>query len=161
MVGSEASPAIIELSQNQGIFSGLRILGKARPSATAGRLQIDLNQLVARSGRTFPVKAVALDDAGALGLEAQVFSGKALALAGAMAASLVSGVAASQQTLTPTVLGFGEPKPTGRNALLQGVAQTAADQSHRFIEEATQEKPVLLVEPGALVAIYFEEEVRF
>jgi len=161
VVGGEVSPAIVALDNGQGVFPGLRVLGKARQSGTPGRLQIDFDRVVFRSGRVAAIKAGALDQAGAYGLEAQVFTGKALAVAGAMASSFISGLAASQQSTSPTAFGFSQVQPTGRNAILQGVAQTAADQSKRLIEESTQEKPVLVVEAVTPVSVYIDEEVRF
>ena len=107
-----------------------------------------------------PVKAVALDDTGAFGLQAQVFSGKAIAVAGAMASGFISGFAASQQGQTQTPFGFSQVQPTVRNSLLQGVAQTAADQSKRLIEDATKESPVLVVDAGTPVTGLTQEEVR-
>ncbi|OFZ56269.1 MAG: hypothetical protein A2428_15520 [Bdellovibrionales bacterium RIFOXYC1_FULL_54_43] len=161
VVGGEVSPAIVLLHNGQGLFSGLRVLGKARQSGTPGRLQIDFDRVIFRSGKVAMIKAGALDQAGAYGLEAQVFTGKALAVAGAMAASFVSGLAASQQSTSPTSFGFSQVQPTGRNAVLQGIAQTAADQSKRLIEESTQEKPVMVVEADTPVSVYVDEEVRF
>ena len=86
---------------------------------------------------------------------------KAWAIAGAMAGSFISGLASAQQTQSVSAFGFTQAQPTGRNALLQGVAQTAADQSRRFVEDSTAEKPVLVVEPGAEVSVLIQEEVRF
>jgi hypothetical protein len=161
VVSSESAPVVGLLDGGQGLFSALRVLGKARPSSTPGRLQIEWDRVVTRGGRTIAVHAVALDPEGALGLTAQVFSNKALAVTGALASSFISGLVASQQSMAPGALGFSETPPTGRNALLQGTAQTAADQSKRLLDEATQEKPVLIVEPGTAVTLYLEEEVRF
>jgi NADH:ubiquinone oxidoreductase subunit D len=98
---------------------------------------------------------------GAYGLEAKVFSSKALMLAGAIAGSFISGFAAAQQTQTTTAIGFQQTQPSMRNGILQGVAQTTADQSKRMIDEATAEKPVLVVEAGESVVAFFDEEVRY
>jgi hypothetical protein len=103
---------------------------------------------------------VALDTEGAFGLTAQVLNGKALAVAGAMASSFIAGLASGQQSQTTGPFGFSQTQPTGRNAILQGVAQTAADQSKRFIEETTSEKPVLVVEALTPVTVFVQEEVR-
>ena len=75
-----------------------------------------------------------------------------------MAASFLTGYASAQQTTSTNAFGFSETQATGRNALLQGVAQTAADQSKRMIEDATQEKPVLVVSPGTKLSIMFRED---
>lgn len=161
MVSGEDVPAIVELEEGQGTFSGLRALGRARLSGTEGRIAIEVSRIVSRGGRTFSVKGSVQDDSGAYGLQAQVLSSKAWATVGAIASSFISGLAASQQTMTPGGFGFQEVQPTGRNALLQGVGQTAADQSKRLIDQATQEKPILLAQSGTSVILYLEEEVRF
>lgn len=161
IVGPDGSPALIILDDQQGPLSSVRMMGMARQSGTSGRLTFELTKILTRPGRTVPVQATALDAAGAYGLEAQVFSGKALALGGAMASSFVSGLASAQQTQTINALGFGAPQTTGRNALLQGLAQTAADQSKRLIDEATAEKPVLVVEAETPIVVLVQEEVRF
>lgn len=161
VVGGESAPATVLLSDNQGLFSGLKVLGKARPGGTEDRLSIDFDRIITRQGTVIPVKAVAEDDAGAYGLEAQIFSSKALSVAGSIAASFISGAASLAQSQSPTAFGFSQTERTGRNAILQGVAQTGADQSKKLIEDATKEKPVLVVNAGAAVTLYVDEEVRF
>lgn len=161
VVGPEGSPAVIELGDGQGSFSGLRVLGQAKQATTEGRLLIDFDRVVFRSGKTLAVKAVALDQDGAFGLKAQVFSSKALMIAGAMVSSFISGAAASQQTQVTTPFGFSQPQTGGRNAILQGTAQTAADQSKRLIEDSTKEKPVLVLDGATDLKMYLEEELRF
>ena len=161
VVAGDGSPAIIELAYDQGIFSGLTVLGKAAISSSPGRLLINCDRLVLRSGKVIAVEAITMDSEGAFGLAAQVVSGKAMAVAGAIAGGFVSGLAASQQTETITPFGFTQTERTGKNAVLQGLAQSAADQSKRLIDEATKEKPVLIVESGTQVSLYFNEEVRF
>lgn len=160
VVGPDGSPALIELDQGQGFGSGLRALGIAHQAATEGRVSIEVSRLLLPT-RAVSIQATALDPEGAFGLEAQVWSHKAWAVAGAMASSFVSGLAAAQQTQTTSVLGFSQVQPTGRNAVLQGVAQSAADQSKRLIEEATADKPVLVIEAGTAVTILVQEEVRW
>ena len=160
VVSGDGAPALVELDDRQGGVSGVRLLGTARASATVGRLSIEFQKLLLNSG-AIPVQATALDAQGAQGLVAEVFSSKAWAIAGAMAGSFITGLASAQQTQSISSFGFAQTQPTGRNALLQGVAQTAADQSKRLVEEATAEKPVLVVEPGTEVTVLIQEEVRF
>jgi hypothetical protein len=160
IVGGDGSPALIQLDESQGFASGLRHMGTAKPSGTPGRLAIDVTRLLLRTGRAVTIQGTTLDTDGAQGLPAQVLSGKAWAVGGAMASSFISGLAASQQTETTNPFGFSQSQPTGRNALLQGVAQTAADQSKRLIDEATAEKPILIIEAETPVAILIQEEVR-
>jgi hypothetical protein len=161
VVGSDSSPTLIQLDEAQGSLSELRIMGTARQSGTAGRISIEVSRLVLRNGSSLALKASTLDASGGFGLEAQVFSSKALAVGGALASSFISGLAAGSQTQMTSPFGVVQTEATGRNAILQGVAQTAADQSKRFIEEATSEKPILVVEPGTPVSILVDEEVRF
>jgi hypothetical protein len=161
VVGPEDAPAVIELSEGQGVFSSLKAHGKARQSSTYGRLQIDFQRVTTYAGKSIAIRGRALDELGAYGIEAQVFSGKALAIAGAMASSFIAGLATSQQSQTTNAFGFSQTQPTGKNAILQGLAQTAVDQSKRFIEESTSEKPVLVVEAETPVVVYLDEEVEF
>lgn len=161
VVGADGSPVLIVLDSGQKELSGLRLMGIARQAGTAGRMALEVSRLLLRTGRSLNVQAVGLDPAGSYGLEAQVFSSKALAVAGAMTSSFISGYAASQQTQVANPFGFSTAQPTSRNALLQGVAQTAADQSKRLIDEATAEKPVLVVEAETPVVVLVQEEVRF
>lgn len=74
---------------------------------------------------------------------------------------LTSGLAAGQQSQVVGPMGFSQVEPTGRNGVLQGVAQTAAEQSKRLIDDATAEKPVLVVKSGAAVTVWVQEEVRW
>ncbi len=162
IVGPEGSPAVIELDLDQGIFSSLRLLGKATQNSTQDRVFLVLDRLILKTASPYPIKAVALDEQGGYGLTAQVFSSKALKIAGAMAGSFISGYAASQQTQSPSnAFGFSQPETGSKNGILQGVSQTAADQSKRLIEESTEEKPVLVVNAATALAVLIEEEVRF
>lgn len=160
VVGGDGSPVLIEFDPDQGFLSGLRAMGVARPASTQGRVALEMNHLLLRSGKSISIQAVGLDETGAQGVVAQVISSKALAVAGSMAGSFISGLASAQQSQIPTGFGFSQVASSGRNGLLQGVAQTAADQSKRLIEEATTEKPVLIVEPDTAVILLIQEEVR-
>jgi len=161
IVGSDGSPVLIELDSGQGRYSNLRLMGFARQSGTPGRLTVEVQRLLLSNGRAVNLQASALDTDGAFGLEAQVFSSKALALTGALASSFIAGAAASQQTESTNAFGFSQIQPTGRNAIFQGLAQSAADQSKRLIGDATSEKPVLVVESQTSVTVLVQEEVRF
>jgi len=161
VVGVEGSPVLIDLDEGQGALSGIRVTGLARQSGTEGRVTVEIQRVLLRSGKAISIQGAGLDPEGAYGLSAQVMSSKALAVAGAMASSFISGLAAAQQTQTTSPFGFSQVQPTGRNAILQGVAQTAADQSKRLIEDATKEKPVLIVEALSPVTVMIQEEVRW
>lgn len=161
IVGGEGSPSIIQFNQNQGNLSGLKCLGLAKASSTDGRIHFDVTRLITHSGKVVPIKAVVLDQAGSIDVEAQVFSSKALAVAGSLASSFIAGVAANKQTGNTNAFGFYQNQPSGKNAILGGIAQTAADQSKRLIEESTTEKPILVLDEGTPVNIYFDEEVKF
>lgn len=160
VVGADGSPALIDLDDRQGFASKLRATGVARQSGTHGRVSIEIQRLLLRTGKAVALNATALDAVGGYGLEAEVVSQKLFALGGAMASSFVTGAALSQQTQSVNAMGFSQTQPTGRNAILQGLAQTAADQSKRFIDEYTQEKPVLVVEAGTELVVLVQEEVR-
>lgn len=160
VVGGEGSPAIIVFDESQGRFGGLQIIGQARPGSTADRLVIEFQKVKLRTGATMPVQAIALDARGSLGLTAQVVSQKALKVAGALTTSFISGIAASQQSVQTNAFGFEQTSRGGRNSILQGVAQSAADQSKRLIDEATEEKPIYILDAGTPVTVLFQEEVR-
>ena len=161
IVGSDGSPALIELDEGQGGLSKLRLMGTARQSGTVGRVTIEVDRILLRSGHSVPIHALAHDTDGAYGLEAQVFSSKALAFAGSLATSFIAGAAASQQTQSTNAFGMYQQQPGDRNAILQGIAQSAADQSKRFISDATSEKPILVVESQTPVSVLVQQEVRF
>lgn len=161
VVSGEASPVLIQLKEGQGAFSGLRLIANSTQSSTPGRLNIEVQRVQFRSGKTLPIQAMILDRDGARGVEAQVISQKALAIAGALATSFISGIAAADQTVSSNAFGFETTQRSPRNSLLNGLAQTAADQSKNFINDATTEKPVLILEVGTAVTVFLQEEVRF
>ncbi len=161
IVGADGSPVLVELDEAQGSLSGLRVMGVARQAGTPGRLSIELQRLLNRGGRAVAIQATGLDTDGGFGLAAQVLSGKALATVGAIASGFLSGVASSQQTQNTNAFGFSQVQPTGRNAVLQGLAQSTADQSKRLIDEATAEKPVLVIEALTPVTVLIQEEVHW
>ena len=160
VVGPDGAPTLIELDPDQNLGSGVRFLGMARQAGAEGRVGVEITRLLL-PGKSVALQAAALDLDGAFGLTAEVWSHKGWKVAGAMASSFVSGLAAAQQSQTTSPLGFSQVQPTGRNALLQGVAQTGAEQSKRLIEEATADKPILVVEAGVPVTVLIQEEVRW
>lgn len=162
VVGGEAAPVILELdaASKPGFVASARVIGRARQAAADGRISLDLERLVLPNGTSIAIEAVGLDEDGALGVAAEVFSSRALMAAGALASSFVSGYAASQQTQSLNDFGFSQTNRTGRNSLLQGVAQTAADQAKRFIDRETEDKPVLVLNAGAEVTVFINKEVR-
>ncbi len=161
VVGGEVSPALIELDSSEGELSHLRLIGQAKASGTSGRISIEFQKLVFATGHAQAIQALALDSTGASGIEAQVVSQKALAIGGAMASGFIAGAASAQQSQNSNAMGFSSIQPTARNSILQGVAQAAADQSKRLIDEATSEKPILIAEAGTAVTVFVQEEVRW
>lgn len=160
VLSSEPHPVRVKLDRDQGIFSRLIVIGIARPSSTQGRIQFDLDRMVLSTGGVEAIAAVGVDEQGSLGIVSHVLSSKALATAGALGTGILSGVAAGSQTLNQGALGFTQTEVNPRNALLQGLAQAASDQSKRLIEDATKEKPILTLEPGAQVGVLLQSEVR-
>jgi len=160
VVSSEPAPCLLELDSDQGPLSGVRVQGVARPSSTEGRMQMELSRILF-SAKTVGFSGVALDERGALGVPAEVFSQKAWMVAGAMAGSFLSGLASAQTTYSTGAFGLAQPNVSPRNSILGGLAQTGADQSKRLIEEATSEKPILVVEAGTSVVVFVNEEVTF
>ncbi len=160
VVGGEPVPCIVKL-EGDGSLSSQRIMGLARSGGTEGRVQIDFHSLLLSGGKSLKITSTALDKNGAYGIEAEVFSKKALAVAGSLAGSFVSGLALGSQTEETSAFGLSRTKVTPRNALLQGLAETGASESKRLIEESTKERPILVVEAGTEVTIFFSEELRF
>jgi hypothetical protein len=160
ILSSDAHPLKLVLDPEQGLFSGLIVLGIAKASSTSGRVQMDLDRLVLRTGRTESIQGLGLDEQGALGVEAHVLSGKLSATGGALATGFISGLAAGSQSQVTGAFGYSQTEITPRNAILQGLSQAASDQSKRLIEDATRERPILILEPGAHVGIYLQQEVR-
>jgi hypothetical protein len=160
VLSSEPHPIRVRLLQDQGVFSRLTVLGVARPSSTQGRIHFDLDRMVLSTGSVETIAAVGVDEQGSLGVVSHVLSSKALATAGALGTGLLSGVAAGSQSMNQGSLGFTQPEASPRNALLQGLAQAASDQSKRLIDDATKEKPTMILEPGAQVGVLLQSEVR-
>lgn len=161
VLGSEVVQTVIQVNENQGIFSSLRVTGKARPSGVEDRVALELDRLILKSGRTISIRAIGQDEEGASGIVAQVLTSKSIAVAGSVLGSFLSGAASLLQTATPSGFGFSQVERSPGNALLQGASQVAADQSRAALHEATKERPVLILEAGTPVTLFFEEEVRF
>lgn len=160
VVSGESAPVWLTIQNGPSWTQGLTLLGKAR-GTTGSRVAIDIERLKLHTGRTIGIRAQVLDHAGALALEAQVFSAKLLATAGALGAGFLSGLATGFQSNQSNGLGVLSNPPTPRNAILQGLAQSSADQSKRLIDDATKEKPVFVVEPGTPLLIFVEEELKW
>lgn len=151
-VGGEPSPVQVKIgvSERHPWADGLIASGTATQGA--GRIFVEFDRLLLKTGKAISIKAVALDPAGSLGLKGRNENSKLLEVAGATALGLLTSPDDGQD-----VMGFGSivrrsPKERMRESLLS--------ETKNYIKDELKETPVLRLEMDTPITLLFKEEVR-
>ena len=153
---NQASPVLVSVSVNQGLpykskFSCQALTQNKRVFCLCNKL-ITLN-------REIPIQAQLLNLDGSSGLEGYYEDGKEELIAGAVISDFSQGMlsAAKDRALTP----FGQMQDTTvKNQLLQGVINSADTTTEILLEEIKSTVPVITIEAGTEVLIYFMEAIN-
>ena len=135
------------------IESGSQILGAG--SSTDDRLFIRFDRLVKRDGTTLSIQAQALDGGDRIaGLKGNKVSTEATKLAAAIGLNFVGGMSDGLQE-TQVNNGVAVRSSTLKNALLNGAAHAALDQSRDLISSYKDKAPRIEVEKGKIIEVMF------
>ncbi|MEQ1664559.1 MAG: TrbI/VirB10 family protein [Bdellovibrionales bacterium] len=139
--------------------AGSKILGRVGPGQDSDRISVNFDQVVFPNGHQMAITGVAMMPDGSPGVVGEFHSGRGYKIAGALGSSFLAGAAAALQTNQVNMLGLEAPKGSTRNAILNGVAQSALEQGRRFGEEAQNQQGYVIVPTGTSFQIYIDREV--
>ncbi|MCM0604494.1 MAG: TrbI/VirB10 family protein [Xanthomonadaceae bacterium] len=126
------------------------------------RLQVRFNQLISTEGQIVSIEGQAceLDDQ-SVGLRGSMVGNKATKVGLGIGLSFVGGMSVGLQDRTqsggqsPFSVAQDAPKPSLKNALLNGAATAALDESKELMTEARNQAPIIHVPAGKEIFILF------
>jgi hypothetical protein len=154
LVGEEGSPAQIIFSESNKFhfLAGLKALGTA--TQNRGRIFVELNRLVLRSGKVIPIEGTLLDTNGSLGLKGTNENSRIFEIAGGIATGLLAAPAEKNSA-------FGLSSDAFRKSTSERIKDSLLEESRSYLREQFREKPVLRLDEETPVTVLFKEEVRF
>jgi hypothetical protein len=160
VTGASDGPVRAELIQDvivngeRLIESGSTILGNG--SSTEDRLFIRFDRLVKKDGSTLSIQAQALDRKDRIvGLKGNKVSTEAMKLVAGIGLNFVGGMSDALQE-TDVKGGVAVRKSSMKNALLNGAAHAALDQSRELISSYKDKAPRIEVEKGRIIEAIWE-----
>ena len=158
--GASDGPVRAELTDNL-TFNGETILEEGTillgsGSSTEERLFVRFDQLVTKAGEVQPTRAEAIDCADKIaGLKGSRVSGQAMRVAGSVGLGFIAGFSEGLQD-SDSVGGVSVRQPSMKNAMLNGAATAALDESRDMMSKVKDRVPKLEVAPGVPIFIIFE-----
>jgi hypothetical protein len=152
IVGGEASPVQVKISASERHPWAEGLVAAGTATQGSGRIFVEFDRLLLKTGKAISITAVALDPAGSLGLRGRNENSKLLEVAGGTALGLLTSPDDAQD-----VMGFGSivrrsPKDRMRESLLS--------ETKNYIKDELKETPVLRLDMDTPITLLFKEEVR-
>ncbi len=148
------SPVFVEAYENQGLPYGSRF-SSCVGTTKFRRVQTFCSKLVT-SEKEIPVSVQILNRDGTAGLLGIYEDGKDEVMAGVIASNMAQGMIAGAQSRVNT--GFGEVTGGGlKNELLAGAFNSAKGVSEILTEDMKTKEPIVMIDAGKEVLIYFME----
>jgi len=158
--GASNGPIRAELTEpldfNGEVFiqEGAVLLGTG--ASTEERLFIHFDQIVTREGTILSARAEALDPSDKIaGLKGSKIGGHAMKLAGGIGLGFVGGLTEGLQD-SDVQGGVAVRSPSLKNAMLNGAATAALDQSRDMMQGLKDKQPIIEVKEGSKVLVIFE-----
>jgi Bacterial conjugation TrbI-like protein len=125
-------------------------------SSTDSRLLIKFNQMIFKDGAIQTVQGQAFDPEDKIaGLKGSQLGNKALKLTGAIGLNFLGGVSDGLQD-TDVKGGVPFKSSTLKNALLNGAARAALDESHDLMSSLKEGRPTIQIDAGKEIVVQFE-----
>lgn len=151
------SPVLIEVTENNKFFEiGTKF--SCFGSTKHKRVQTSCNRVITEKGEG-EVQVVALNMDGSSGLRGKYYEGKEAYVAGMLAANMATGILSASQERLNTSIGQ-VIVPTTKNKILEGLIQTAQTGNDLLKDELKTNEPVVVVEAGKEVVIYFQSRFK-
>ena len=151
-----SSPVLIKAHPNQGLDVGSKF---ACFGTTAHkRVQVICNKLVSNSDEK-RINALILNMDGSSGLVGEYDDGKEDLITGAIISDFTQGVLSASKSRVVT--GIGELEDASvKNKVFQGLINSGQTTSDILLEDMKNKEPVVTVEAGTQVLIYFQEAIN-
>ena len=151
-----SSPVLVKAHPNQGLDIGSKF---ACFGTTAHkRVQVICNKLVSNSGER-RINALILNMDGSSGLVGEYDDGKEDLITGAVISDFTQGVLSASKSRVVT--GIGELEDVSvKNKVFQGLINSGQTTSEILLEDMKNKEPVVTVEAGTQVLIYFQEAIN-
>lgn len=138
------------------LSAGTTLLGSGQ--SNDGRLKISFRQLIARDGTIESVEAQACDASDKIpGLKGSQVGSQAARLGLGMGLNFIGGLSQNLQD-TQTVGGVTITAPNLKDALLNGAATAALDQSREVMSDLRNRPPVYEIQSGTPIFILFQKD---
>jgi len=148
-----ASPIVVEAAPGQGLEAKTRFL--CTGVTQHKRVQTQCHRMVT-SERELSIQAVVLNSDGSSGLIGEYDDAKDALIGGAILSDFSQGMLSAAQSRISGPLGAITDSSV-KNQLLQGAIQSGHTTSEILLEEMRQKEPVVMIEQGSEVLIYFLE----
>lgn len=151
-----ASPIVVEALPGQGLAAKTRFL--CTGVTQHKRVQTQCHLMVSAE-REQSIQAIVLNSDGSSGLMGEYDDGKDALIAGAVLSDFSQGLLTAAQTRISGPLGAITDSSV-KNQLLQGAIQSGHTTSEILLDEMRQKEPVVKIEQGSEVLIYFLEGIH-
>lgn len=150
-----ASPVLVRVRPDQGLPVGTKFA--CRGVSQNKRIQTQCDIMITPKSE-FRINAQVLNTDGSAGLVGEVEDGKEDMLLGALASNFSQGMLSAAQDRVNSPYG-SRLDSNFRNQIMQGLIQTGDSASDIFLDERQRVTPVVTVQAGEEVLIYFREAV--
>lgn len=148
-----SSPILVQALPNQGLPYPTKF---ACQGVTQNKRVFTLCNLMISDEKETPISAQVLNIDGSSGLEGEYDDAKEALIAGAVASEFAAGMMSAAQARISGPLG-GITDSTLSNQLLQGAVNSGRTTSEILLEEMKTKEPIVSVDAGIEVLIYFME----
>lgn len=117
-------------------------------------------ELMILGSEEYQVKASVLNVDGSAGLRGKYYDGREKFFAASIAASFVKGITEASKTRITTPFGFAVDEKSVKNKLMDGTTEAIGEASDILRDEAKTKEPIVFVNAGKRVLIYFNRRVE-
>lgn len=150
-----ASPVLVRVRPGQGLPHGTKFA--CQGVSQNKRIHTQCQRMILE-GRELQVSAQLLNTDGTAGLVGEIEDGKEDMIFASLASNFSQGMLSAAQNRVSTPYG-SHIDSTLRNQIMQGLIQSGGTASDIFLEEMRNITPVVTVQAGEEVLVYFQEKV--
>jgi len=151
------SPLLVRVDEDEGLPSGTKF--DCEGVTKYKRVQTNC-QTIILPGKTLSVNVTILNEDGSAGLTGKYYDGKEEFIAGTVMMAGVSGLIASKQQTVETALGTITAN-NSRNQTLGSAMSMASAASDIMKNEIEAKEPIVYIDAGKKVLIYFRQDFSF
>jgi len=161
--GESSTPVIAEVTEDVSSHNGLaipkgtRAIGQASVDDSSRRIQVHFQTLVYPEGEQHSVQGLALMPDGSAGLVGDYHSGSGTRQLGRFLGTFVGGMAEGMTEKESAGLMGAYEVGSVKNGLLNGISQSAQDQTHALTDDMSNTKATMTLSSGQSFIMYLEK----